>query len=96
MSWTATDEPTGAMTYRGFKVAGTRVAGCMPLRDGGEAPPHWLPYISTQDVDATVRRARELGANVLMEGMDIPDVGRVAVGQDPAGALFGLWSAPTT
>ncbi len=97
LGWTATDEEMAGMgTYTLFKTGDTSVAGCMRLQDGVEAPPHWLAYISTQDVDATVARARELGANVLMDGMDIPDVGRVAVAQDPVGAVFGLWQATTT
>jgi hypothetical protein len=49
------------------------------------APPHWLPYVNVDDVDATVARAKRLGANVVMHE-DIPGVGRIAGWLDPLGA----------
>jgi predicted enzyme related to lactoylglutathione lyase len=67
------------------------VAGCMRIPQGVQAPPHWLPYIAADDVDAKAARAKELGATVFVEGTDIPNVGRFAVVQDPAGAVFGLF-----
>jgi uncharacterized protein len=67
------------------------VAGCVQTPAGVQAPPHWLVYVGVDDVDATVARAKELGATVLQEATDIPDVGRLAVVQDPAGAVFGLF-----
>ena len=67
------------------------VGGCMRTPPGVEAPPHWLVYIGVDDVDATAARAKELGATVFQEPMDIPEVGRFAVVQDPAGAVFGLF-----
>ena len=33
-------------------------------------------------------RAKELGGTVLMEPFDLPEIGRLAVLQDPAGAVF--------
>lgn len=56
-----------------------------------QAPPHWLPYIYAEDVDKAADRAKQLGGNVFMEGIDVPTVGRVAVLQDPVGAVFGLF-----
>jgi len=79
-------------TYTIFQRAGgTDVAGCMQLQEGSPAPPHWLVYIGTQDVDATTARAKELGATVFVEPTDIPNMGRFSVLQDPAGAAFGLF-----
>jgi hypothetical protein len=42
------------------------------------------------DIDATVARARRLGANVHVDPADIPDVGRLAVFQDPTGAFLAV------
>jgi uncharacterized protein len=79
-------------TYTIFQRAGeVDVAGCMAIPAGMQAPPHWLPYIVPDDVDKTVDRAKELGANAFQEGMDIPNVGRIAIIQDPTGAVFGLF-----
>jgi len=53
-------------------------------------PPHWLVYIGTPDVDATVRQAVELGGKVVTSAADVPRVGRMAVLQDPQGAMFAV------
>ena len=53
------------------------------------ASPHWLPYVNVDDVDATVVRAKRLGANVVMHE-DIPGVGRIAGWLDPLGAGFAI------
>jgi uncharacterized protein len=47
--------------------------------------------VATNDVDATAAKAKELGATAFVEGVDIPNVGRIAVLQDPVGAFFGLF-----
>jgi predicted enzyme related to lactoylglutathione lyase len=53
-------------------------------------PPHWLNYIGTPDVDATVRQAVEFGGKVVTPAADVPRVGRMAVLQDPQGAMFAV------
>lgn len=71
------------------------VGGLMDLPPdavAGGAPPHWLPYIGTPDVDATVARAVELGATVLVPGIDIPEVGRIIILADPQGAMFAAYT----
>jgi predicted enzyme related to lactoylglutathione lyase len=55
-------------------------------------PPHWLNYIGTPDVDATVRQAVELGGKVATPAGDVPGVGRSAVLQDPQGAMFAVFA----
>ena len=58
--------------------------------------PHWLPYVGTADVDATVQTAQGLGGRVYMGATDIPDTGRFAVLADPQGAVFAIFSLPAT
>jgi len=91
--WGTRDMDMGpAGTYTMFQRGGdVDVAGCMRTPEGVQAPPHWMPYIGTEDVDGTTARAKELGGNVMAEPMDIPNVGRFSVVQDPAGAVFGLF-----
>lgn len=59
------------------------------------APPNWLTYIGTDDVDATVTKATQLGAKVLMPATTMERVGRFAVIQDPQGAVFAAFNAET-
>jgi hypothetical protein len=53
-------------------------------------PPFWQPYVAVEDPDATTAKAKELGGAALMEPMDVPKVGRLAVLRDPQGATFGI------
>ena len=90
--WTSKDSDMGGMTYTIFVRAGDiDVAGCMERPTGVQAPPHWLPYIATENVDATIAKAKELGATIFRDGTDIPNMGRFAIIQDPTGAVFGIW-----
>ena len=69
--------------------------GIRALPDAARAAgSHWLPYIGTPDVDATVQAAQRLGGRVTMGATDIPDTGRMAVLADPQGAAFALFAAP--
>ena len=52
---------------------------------------HWVGYLASDDVDAAVRRAAELGASVVLGPLDVPGTGRVAVLRDPDEAVFGLF-----
>jgi predicted enzyme related to lactoylglutathione lyase len=45
-----------------------------------------------RDADATAAEAKRLGATVLKEPADIPEVGRFAVLQDPQGAEFAIFT----
>jgi predicted enzyme related to lactoylglutathione lyase len=58
-----------------------------------EVTPHWLPYFSVADVDATAATASGAGGTVLMEPTSIGDVRRIAVLRDPQGAVFGVYAA---
>jgi predicted enzyme related to lactoylglutathione lyase len=71
------------------------MAGLMALPDDAKsmgAPPHWLSYIGTPNVDDTAKQAASLGARILKAASDIPNVGRFAVLQDPQGASFGIFT----
>jgi predicted enzyme related to lactoylglutathione lyase len=76
--------------YSFFKKGEKTLAGMM-LKPMPQAPPQWLAYVHVADVDASARKTTELGGKVLAPPMDIPDVGRIAVIQDPQGATIGLF-----
>ena len=54
-------------------------------------PTYWLVYFGTADIDGDAAKAAELGATVLAPPMDI-GVGKIAVLQDPQGAVFALYA----
>jgi predicted enzyme related to lactoylglutathione lyase len=53
-------------------------------------PPHWLPYVYVDDPDATIARAKKLGATIPMGPEDIPGIGRFGVLVDPSGATIAV------
>ena len=58
-------------------------------------PPHWNLYIAVESADAAAERAADLGATILEPPFDVQNFGRMAVIQDPAGAIFCVWQAKT-
>jgi len=87
LGWEFDDLPTGDKgTYTICRLGGKAVAG---LYDRAEEP-GWGSYLKVEDVDRATGRARELGADVLVEPFDAPGGGRVATVRDPAGAAVSL------
>jgi uncharacterized protein len=59
-----------------------------PMED---SPPQWVPYILVDDVPASTRKAKSLGAKVLQDATEIPGVGWFSMLVDPTGAAFALF-----
>jgi predicted enzyme related to lactoylglutathione lyase len=96
--WEGEDMPTGGdgPIYTMLRLDGRDVAA---LYEQGEdersagIPAHWSSYVSVVDVDETAARVEGLGGKLLGEPFDVLDSGRMAVVQDPTGALLSLWQA---
>jgi predicted enzyme related to lactoylglutathione lyase len=83
------DMPRGE--YTTFQVGETSVAGMMKIPpDAAGMAPAWGSYVTVEDVETTCRRAVELGGKVLVPVTEVPSVGRMAVLQDPQGAVFSI------
>lgn len=93
MGWsTETNETAEAGTYTFFKQGDRPVGGMMSMQSLGleGVPSHWMAYLTVEDVDAACARCTELGGKILMEPMDVPEIGRFAIITDPSGAAVGL------
>ncbi|MGO9321570.1 MAG: VOC family protein [Solirubrobacteraceae bacterium] len=55
------------------------------------APPSWLTYFGTQDIDAALAKVDELGGSKLAGPIDI-QIAKIAVVADPQGAVFALYA----
>lgn len=79
--------------YGGYALAkldGKDVAGIGPKQQP-EAPTAWTVYIGTDDADALSQRVESAGGTVVAPPFDVGDQGRMAVFQDPAGAVIAAW-----
>jgi predicted enzyme related to lactoylglutathione lyase len=91
LGWTAEDLDQG---YTAFRRDGALVAGAFELTPellAAGAVPAWTVYVRVDDLDATLRRAAELGGAVRGEAFTIPGAGRGAAVADPQGALLLAW-----
>ena len=92
-NWSYEDSPAGpGMIYTTLKKAGKRAGALYKL--GAEqkgVPPHWNTYVSVASADQSAKKAKELGGKVLMEAFDVMDLGRMAIVQDPQGAIISVW-----
>jgi uncharacterized protein len=96
MNWSATEpgpvEETGG--YRMFQQDNQNIAGLMGHMQEGQ-PTAWATYISVADADETAENVKAAGGSVMVEPMDVMDIGRMAFFVDPTGAVFGVWQPKT-
>jgi predicted enzyme related to lactoylglutathione lyase len=92
------DVPGGGV-YSMAQLDGDNVAAIydMPpeMRERG-VPPNWTNYVTVEDADAAAARARDVGGTVHAEAFDVMEVGRMAIIQDPQGAIFAVWQPKTS
>jgi len=93
--WGLNDQPMGPTeTYSMFQMRGKEVGAAYTMRPEERqsgAPPHWNSYVTVKSVDDAVKKAQGLGAKVLAPAFDVMDAGRMAILQDPTGAVFQVW-----
>jgi predicted enzyme related to lactoylglutathione lyase len=79
----------GGVNYTTLSVGGRPVAGILEMTpEMGDFPASWGVYFGAADVDAIQANAAAAGATVLREAFDVPGGSRMAVLQDPQGAVF--------
>ena len=95
IGWSTAPFEGAGQPYTMWLNGQTPIGGVMQLPDEAKvvgAPPHWLVYIGTPEIDGTVDQARTLGASIIVGPQDIPTVGRFAVLKDPQGAAFAAFT----
>ena len=100
IGWSTQEHPMAdGGSYTVFSKGPTMVAGLMAIPDEMRAQgvaPCWSGYVSTDDVDAEVKRVAAAGGAIKRPPTDIPNVGRFAVVADPGGAVFLLFKPNST
>lgn len=88
--WVA-DTHGAPMEYTEWKNGDEHAGGMMQIAPHmGPMPPHWGIYFAVDDCETMFQKATSLGARAFVPPMDIENVGRFAVIQDPQGAVFSI------
>lgn len=90
LGWRFEDtEIPGGGTYTMCRVGDDEVGAIAQATD--RFPPSWNSYVTVLSADDAAAKARELGASVVVEPIDVMDAGRTATFADPAGAALCVW-----
>ncbi|MDQ8706282.1 VOC family protein [Streptomyces sp. LHD-70] len=92
LGWTSEGDSEKFGGYVTYRSDGQSVAGGMQVPEA-EAPPSWSLYFRTPDAEATAKAVEQAGGTVVLEPMDVGDLGRMTVCTDPTGAGFSVWQA---
>jgi predicted enzyme related to lactoylglutathione lyase len=89
--WKLEDMPMeGGETYTIIGVGEGTGGGIMRQMIPG-AGSDWMPYVGVSDIQASTAKAKSLGATILKDVTEVPDMGWLSILKDPTGALVGLW-----
>jgi len=96
--WSYEGMETPAGTYN--VIAGGENGGWggmmqMPAEVPQMVPNHWAVYFTVADFEASAAKATELGAQPVMEPMQMPGIGTMCMFHDPVGAAFYLMEPET-
>jgi predicted enzyme related to lactoylglutathione lyase len=89
-NWTLEDVPMPEGAYTVIKV-GEGTGGGMMKHPVPGAPSIWLAYVQVDDINASTQKAKSLGATILKDVTEIPQIGWFSIFLDPTGAAFALF-----
>src|SRR4029453_7136658 len=87
--WKLKDEPMPGGTYTMIDVGGG-TGGGMITNPAPGTPSHWMAYVGVDDINASTKHAKELGAKVVAEVTAGGECGWVSVITDPTGATVAI------
>ncbi len=88
--WKIEVSDMGTGPYHVVKVGDAAVGGICGFPPDAPKVSTWSSYVTVADCDQAAAKARALGGTVCAGPFDIPKVGRMAVIQDPQGAVFNV------
>jgi predicted enzyme related to lactoylglutathione lyase len=80
----------GGQSYTMFQAGQAIQGGMVTLGANEGIRPHWIAYVTVDDVDATVQQVTKLKGTVVQAPEEIPGVGHIAVIADPEGAQISI------
>jgi predicted enzyme related to lactoylglutathione lyase len=83
----------GRAPYFIGRLRGRDVAGVGGRPDDVPPTAAWTTYVWVADADLTAGKVNDAGGSVLLDPVDVPGAGRMALFADPSGAVYGVWQA---
>jgi predicted enzyme related to lactoylglutathione lyase len=80
----------GGMIYTMIEV-GEDTGGAMMKHPMEGAPSTWIPYVLVDDINASTEMAKQLGAMIVREVSEVPNMGWFSIIPDLSGAALGMW-----
>jgi len=91
LGWDTEDNPIPDGGVYTMLLKGGKPVGALSGTQQEGQPLAWNSYVTVESADDSAAAANEHGGTVVMEAFDVMDVGRMALVQDPTGALFAVW-----
>ena len=89
--WQASPAPSPVGEYTVFSLDGQPACGMMAIREEwGPVPPNWSIYLAVEDLESSLELVVEMGGKVLYPPMEVENVGRISMIQDPMGAYLSV------
>jgi len=88
--WKMEDVPMEQGVYTMIQVGEGTGGGLMKHPMPG-APSLWIPYAQVDDIEASTRKAKSLGATIIKDVTEVMGMGWLSIFNDPTGATIGLW-----
>lgn len=82
--------------YKILKIGEKGIGGVFNMTgpEFEHVPPHWMPYIGTDNVDAMAEKTKKLGGEIVHGPADIPNnIGRFVVIKDPTGGVISFYQS---
>lgn len=93
--WGVDDQPIGPdMFYTMLQKEGADIAAMYQMEAARielDLPSHWLSYVAVEDVDVVTAKAEALGARLIHGPHAVGDAGKMALFEEPQGAVFAIW-----
>ena len=93
--WTAEESGEEYGGYVNFRRGDALVAGMMHNDGSAGTPDVWSTYLAVADAKAASDAALGAGGQVLLEPMQVGELGSMGLLADPGGAAIGLWQPGT-
>lgn len=86
--------PMGQEGHKSYMEIDAGEGPCAGIQQGEEAKgAQWIPFVSVSDIHEYEKKAKDLGADIVLPIMDLGDnKGFISVLLDPTGAVIGIHS----